>query len=800
MRARSDVEKMAGLMYNQETRRKDRRKKEIRMKKRFLGAMRKAGAILLLAALITTTAAASGAGPRVYINNRQLADNLIYTNTVSWSSALGREESHALALTGVGDVYPIISGKDTMYGGMTISAAIAHAEQQGKNVLAAVNTDFFTMKTGVPDGLVIEDGVYKSSPGKKAAVAFSGEGTVSIHENVAVDIKLEISGSAVSPQNIGKTVGLKNFNKYRVDSGGMYLYSSAFSAVSTRAESDGWYVRFRILEGAPAVSGTMRLEVAETVLSATAAPIGDEYLVLTAATAGGWGAEFEKFTVGDTVTLTTTCSDPALAAAQWVTGGGDVLISGGQVHSGEGGWDAAIAGKNPRTAIGVKADGTVITYVLDGRQSTVSNGLTLYDLALELLSLGCVTAVNLDGGGSSALSVRMPGSAACAVVNKPSDGAERKCGAYMLFVTDRLPDGAAQNLAIKNDGITLLAGSSVPLNYVATDAGFMPVSPPGDIEAASAGLGTVSGGVYTAGSAGGTDRLTLFSSSTGARGTAEIHIINHPTSLKVTDAGTGRAVTDLLLFPGESVALSPVATYYYRSVTAQVPSFTFTVTGGVGGVDTSGVFVAGDTVGASGAITVSAGDKTAVVNVTVCGFEDIAAHWAREFIEELARAGIVSGVTTVTFAPESSIKRGDFLLMLHRAAGSPKAAVSDSFGDISPGDYYAGAVAWAKACGIATGTGDGMFRPQEPLTREQAFTFVYRACHALNIPARDVGTDVLAGFGDHGSISDYARTPTAALVGMGIVEGADGAINPGGRLTRSQMAKILCVTLRGAGV
>ena len=76
--------------------------------------------------------------------------------------------------------------------------------------------------------------------------------------------------------------------------------------------------------------------------------------------------------------------------------------------------DRAMA-SNPRTAVGVLADGTWVFVVSDGR-TTESEGLTLYDLAAYMRSLGCVTAYNLDGGGSSTMVFNG------AVVNVPSSG------------------------------------------------------------------------------------------------------------------------------------------------------------------------------------------------------------------------------------------------------------------------------------------------------------------------------------------------------------------------------------------
>ena len=87
----------------------------------------------------------------------------------------------------------------------------------------------------------------------------------------------------------------------------------------------------------------------------------------------------------------------------------------------------------PRTAIGIKEDGSVVMTVADGR-STISNGLVLTDLAKYMAEQGCVTAVNLDGGGSSAMSIKDMKTNTFAAVNNPSDGEEREVGNTLLII------------------------------------------------------------------------------------------------------------------------------------------------------------------------------------------------------------------------------------------------------------------------------------------------------------------------------------------------------------------------------
>lgn len=775
------------------------------MKKIFTGIFAFILSLCLLAEaspFARAAAAADGAGTVVYRNTRQIADNLSFTNTISYINDSERQQAFELSLGGKGDAYPIIMACDTIYGRLTIDQMVSYAAKQGKNVLAAVNTDFFSMQTGVPRGIVVEDGIYKSSPEQNTAVAFKPDGSVYFSDNPEVTITLSnngnnaANGGLADMTNSGQTVSLTHFNKFRTDSGGLYLFSSAFSTVSTRTATPGWFVRFKILSGTPSVTGTLTLEVAETLTSDTGVPIGDGYLVLTAGDAANLGAEFLKFKPGDTVTMITSCSDPNLNDARWATGGGDILVKDGAVTD-QTAWDKAISPKNPRTAIGVKADGTVVTYVFDGRESDHSAGLTLKSLAEEMLKRGCVTAINLDGGGSSAVSVRMPGLVSGALQNRPSDGSSRKCGAYLLYVTDKVSDGRIKYLAIQNDGPVVLAGSSVSLTYLGTDGGFKPADVPGDVKAVSGGLGAVSGMTYKAGPVHGVDKVALSSPSTGAAGYGTVHIIYDPTDLAVTANGDAAPVNGLTVWPGDTIQLAASAFYCGLPVVSDPTATKYAVSGddeafGVGTLTETGLFTAGFSSGTTGALSVTIGGKSVSIPVTVTGFNDVSVdHWAKPSIKGLTEKGVIAGTTPTTYAPDQTIRRGDFVLMLWRAAGKPAVETPASFTDVMPEEYYAAAVAWAESVGIAQGDGTGLFNPTGTLTREQAFTLLYRALDDLNIAYTDALPDSLGAFNDKDKLSEYAAIPTATLVSMGIVSGAYGNLSPADAITRAGMAKIL---------
>jgi hypothetical protein len=115
--------------------------------------------------------------------------------------------------------------------------------------------------------------------------------------------------------------------------------------------------------------------------------------------------------------------------------------------------------RHPRTLAGVTADGSIVLAVVDGRQSGLSRGATLTESAGVLLGFGVVEGINLDGGGSSALSVRG------AVANSPSEGAERPIADALLVFADEIrPEKDAPELRLKTPKRAVAVGERVRLS------------------------------------------------------------------------------------------------------------------------------------------------------------------------------------------------------------------------------------------------------------------------------------------------------------------------------------------------
>lgn len=758
-------------------------------KPKFNNLFRRSAALLCALALAAPTASAAKKTDGVLQTETEIVDGLTYFNTIALNSAGSRVESFHMELDPTGDAEAILMPADgTIYGGAAITSAVSYAQSQGYHVLAAINTDFFASSSGVPLGLVIQDGEYQSSPEAEAAIFVDQKGKLQLCEEPVIEMTLtnETTGEEITPHH---------FNKLRVGIGGMYLLNDDFSTVSTRAGGSGWYVLMKPVEKDAdevlTVDTTITLEVTEMFQYDQAIAIREGEYILTADDRSNLGHVYQSFSVGDRVTLTTECTDKDLRSAQWASGCGDILVDNKKITS-SADWEFTNDGRAPRTALGVKSNGTAILYTVDGRRAGHSAGMTEMELAEKMKDLGCKWAVNLDGGGSTAISVWVPGQEAIAVQNRPSDGSPRKCASYLLLVTDEDSNGKAKRAAMTEDGLVVLAGSSVQLPDIVTiDQGLSIVETDPDSVKVTAKLGKIEDGVYTAKSKGGSDKLKL--KADGVSGTATIHVVDELTELTVK--ANGESVSALTLLPGQTLSLTASGSYYGRTALRDMTGVEWKIKGGIGQVDEDGLFTAGGEEG-KGTITLTAGDLEKTISVTIEKPRTVvsidSSHWAHEAVDYCNGKNILDGMHVEGFSWDNNITRAQFVLALYNVLGQPATTHVCDFTDVAPSDYYYKALCWGQELGIAGGMGDGTFNPNGTLTREQAFTLLRRALPQLGIQCQDADLSILrAEYNDIDAIADYAKPHIATLTIQGLVNGTVGAVSPQGNLTWAQTAALL---------
>lgn len=180
-------------------------------------------------------------------------------------------------------------------------------------------------------------------------------------------------------------------------------------------------------------------------------------------------------------------------------------------------------------------------------------------------------------------------------------------------------------------------------------------------------------------------------------------------------------------------------------------------------------------------------------------------NWAYPYVDALVDQGIMTVDSEGNFEPDVFTTRAEFIYSLWLAFGSPDAEIDRTFNDVHPYSIYIEAVEWAMDCGITTGIGNNNFGPDLYLSREQAFTFLYRAMDYMDCaPGYGTGSEAyrqITDFHDYGEIGSWARDSIQLLMNVGIVEGTDnGYLMPTRDLTNAATAAVLYRSLAYMGV
>ena len=168
-------------------------------------------------------------------------------------------------------------------------------------------------------------------------------------------------------------------------------------------------------------------------------------------------------------------------------------------------------------------------------------------------------------------------------------------------------------------------------------------------------------------------------------------------------------------------------------------------------------------------------------------FKDLSKNeWYYDGVVFAIENGLMKGISEDEFDPDGTLTRAMLVTILYRQAGSP--AVDESatmkFTDVPAGLWYTDAILWASKAGITLGVTETTFGTDEPVTREQLVTFLWR------FAGKKTSAQSLAAFADADKVSEYALVAMQWAVENGIINGADGKLLPAEYATRAQIANI----------
>lgn len=190
------------------------------------------------------------------------------------------------------------------------------------------------------------------------------------------------------------------------------------------------------------------------------------------------------------------------------------------------------------------------------------------------------------------------------------------------------------------------------------------------------------------------------------------------------------------------------------------------------------------------AVTLSDGDTVKILD-NAKTFSDVpASHWGADAVAFASSRELFSGTGDGRFSPDTPLSRGMLAQVLYNLQGRP-ASGSATFSDVPLSAWYAQAASWASEAGVFAGYGDGSFGPEDPITREQLAVALYRYAGAPETEGD------LSAFSDGASVSPYARTALAWAVENGIFQGnGSGVLDPQGSATRVQVAQVMRQAMR----
>ncbi|MFC4600236.1 S-layer homology domain-containing protein [Cohnella hongkongensis] len=179
-------------------------------------------------------------------------------------------------------------------------------------------------------------------------------------------------------------------------------------------------------------------------------------------------------------------------------------------------------------------------------------------------------------------------------------------------------------------------------------------------------------------------------------------------------------------------------------------------------------------------------------------FADVQTHWSQSFVQLAAAKGLVAGVGHGRYAPDESVTRAEFAVMLVRAMGRGT-STSDSaapYGDVRPGAWYFSEIAQAKELGLLDFAKGKSFMPDQPLTREEMASMLAETMKLEKLP-KIRGSANLDGYRDIAEVNSAFMDDVRMMVELNVMTGTSKiTFGPKGATTRAEAATVLIRMLK----
>ncbi len=186
-----------------------------------------------------------------------------------------------------------------------------------------------------------------------------------------------------------------------------------------------------------------------------------------------------------------------------------------------------------------------------------------------------------------------------------------------------------------------------------------------------------------------------------------------------------------------------------------------------------------------------AGNATIKIIDKSVEFTDVSSnHWATNAVAFATSRNLFAGVGNNQFAPNTNMSRSMLVTVLHRLENTPVSNGTIDFPDVGSNTWYTEALNWATTNKMVSGYGDGTFKPNDNVTREQVAVILHRYANLVGVKTTDEGS--LTQFKDGSNTSSWAYDAMSWAIGAKLFSGnGQGNLNPTDYATRAEVAAIL---------
>lgn len=763
-------------------------------------------------AFSTFTAGASALGSEVvYTNTTKFAEGTYFTKNIFYSdqSGVGNQTEYYYEYTPNESILPAIVNGEQLYGRHKPDEIIQQMKEDGMHPIMLLNADFFSLETGVPmsDCAVEGEIITKGGVGTDA-IGINEDGTAFMawmHLYTTIQV-----GDA--------TVAANLINKYRQPYS-LYMLTDKFGA-QTHATGEGTNVIIGELSDDIKINNTVTGVVEQVIHTDGSIEIPEGKIVLTLDDKADEErqAEIALFEEGQTVTINSSAQgDARWNDAKYILGatGGRIITNGQKTDV-----DQSAA---PRSAIGITNKGNLLFYALDGRQTGHSYGARIQTLADRLLELGCIDAINLDGGGSTMLSGIFPGHNDHTLINKPSDGKVRAVANYLALVNTKKPTGNLASLTLYPFTGSYLTGAKQEITALGMDDNSYATNVKKiDYSVVN---GNIENNIITFTQAG---SITATAKSDDLTASSTFHVYDSPTKIYIYDKQTKKAPRTVKIKTEETMTFYGEAFYGNIPLKGDESLYSWSCDENIGSITADGIFTAAEKP-ASGKIYVTAGKTTDSVDVTVTDSSDLYDETKHTKVDMTCEEGIFKAI--ITNNDITKVERGGISLKIdgqqtndfefdndtitleigdsHKirleitniydrtnifSYTTDKEVTNDKFNDTS-GHWAQDYIGYMNNQGIVNGVQSetGLsFMPSNNITRGE---FAVMTANFLGLKLDEYESTTLP-YADLDTIPDWALRQIKAMYTLGIITGKshpDGSIKyePTAPITRCEVAVIL---------